>query len=176
MSETTDLAPGPAIATPSTDTHGDGWQPLPLRARTCFCVTAAVRAAVFTVIALVAIGLLAPADMKTLAAIAALLLLPTAFIWAARRKYRHTQWRLDGDGFAVRRGRFWQVETRVPGSRVQHLDIVRGPVERRFDLSTLVIHTAGTRNSAVSLGGLDATEAERLRDTLALGTGSDDDT
>ena len=55
----------------------------------------------------------------------------------------------------------------MPQSRVQHLDLRRGPLQRRLDLSTLVIHTAGTRHSAVTVSGLDAGDAERLRDTLA---------
>jgi len=38
-----------------------------------------------------------------------------------------------------------------------------------------VIHTAGTRHSEVSLSGLDAGDAERLRDHLARQTDDDDD-
>src|SRR3546814_18276177 len=68
---------------------------------------------------------------------------------------------------------FRSSDTRVPGSRVQHLDIRRGPLERHFRLATLVIHTAGTRHSEVSLSGLDAGDAERLRDHLARQTDDD---
>ena len=71
---------------------------------------------------------------------------------------------LPGNGFAVRRGRLWQWETRVPSSRVQHLDLKRGPLERAHNLASLVLHTAGTRLSAVSISGLDDADAERLRD------------
>ena len=60
-------------------------------------------------------------------------------------------------------------------SRVQHIDLQRGPVERRFGLSTLVIHTAGTRHNAVSTSGLDADDAEALRDHLARWIERDDD-
>lgn len=152
-----------------------GWQPLPLRARSCFTLSAAITSSVFTIGALIAIGLLLHGALKIVAAVAALIVIPAGFVWLARKKYRYTQWRLDDEGFALRRGRFWQVETRVPASRVQHLDLVRGPVERRFDLATLVIHTAGTRQSAVTIGGMDTAQAEHLRNTLALGTGIDDD-
>jgi membrane protein YdbS with pleckstrin-like domain len=95
--------------------------------------------------------------------------------WLGWRRYRHTLWLLDADGFGLRRGRLWQSDTRVPGSRVQHLDIRRGPLERHFRLATLVIHTAGTRHSEVSVSGLDADDAERLRDHLACQTDDDDD-
>ncbi len=40
-------------------------------------------------------------------------------------------------------------------------------MERRYGLATLVIHTAGTKLNTVSVGGLDAGDAERLRDELA---------
>lgn len=35
-------------------------------------------------------------------------------LWVAHKRYRHTHWKLDADGFSVRRGRLWQWETRVP--------------------------------------------------------------
>lgn len=87
--------------------------------------------------------------------------------WFGHKHWRHTHWCLDDDGFALRRGRMWRTETRVPESRVQHLDLKRGPLERRYGLSTLVIHTAGTRHSAITVSGLAEAEAEYLRDRLA---------
>ena len=90
------------------------------------------------------------------------------------KRHRRTRWRLDDRGFAVRRGNWWQSETHVPISRVQHLDVKRGPLERSARLSTLVVHTAGTRMAAVSLSGLDADDAERLRERLATQVDHDD--
>lgn len=94
--------------------------------------------------------------------------------WIAVRRHRRTRWRLDERGFAVRRGNWWQSETHVPISRVQHLDLKRGPLERGAGLSTLVVHTAGTRMAAVSVAGLDADDAERLRERLATQVDHDD--
>ena len=68
----------------------------------------------------------------------------------------------------------WFRETRVPASRVQHLDLKHGPLERRWKLATLVIHTAGSKMSAVSVSGLDADDAETLRDRLAQQLDHDD--
>nr|WP_241688413.1 PH domain-containing protein [Pseudoxanthomonas composti] len=87
--------------------------------------------------------------------------------WIGVRRHRATQWRLDEDSLGLRRGRWWQTETRVPLSRVQHLDLKRGPLERSVGLSTLVVHTAGTKLNAVAVAGLDQHDAERLRDRLA---------
>lgn len=94
--------------------------------------------------------------------------------WLAVKRHRRTRWRLDDRGFAVRRGNWWQSETHVPISRVQHLDLKRGPLERSAGLSTLVVHTAGTRMAAVSVSGLDADDAERLRERLATQVDHDD--
>jgi len=87
--------------------------------------------------------------------------------WLGIKRHRRTLWKLDAHGFALQRGRWWQTESRVPISRVQHLDLKRGPLERAFKLATLVIHTAGTRMAAVTISGLDGEDAERLRDRLA---------
>lgn len=154
----------------------DDWQALPARARTLFTISALVSATILAVIALIPIGLLvSPRSLAITLALGVLVVLPTLMVWSARRRYANTRWRLDAQGFALRRGYLWHSDTRVPGSRVQHLDITRGPIERRFDLSTLVIHTAGTRHSAVSIGGLDTACAEQLRDQLAQRIDTDDD-
>ena len=95
--------------------------------------------------------------------------------WLGVKRHRRTLWKLDEQGFALQRGRWWQTESRVPISRVQHLDLKRGPLERAFRLATLVIHTAGTRMAAVTVSGLDGEDAERLRDRLARQLDHDDD-
>lgn len=105
---------------------------------------------------------------------AAAVLGAAAGAWIAVKRHRRTRWRLDDRGFAVRRGNWWQSETHVPISRVQHLDLKRGPLERGAGLSTLVVHTAGTRMAAVSVSGLDADDAERLRERLATQVDHDD--
>lgn len=86
-------------------------------------------------------------------------------LWPAVR-YRHTSYRLDAHGVTIRRGVVWRTVTSVPTSRVQHTDVLRGPVERYFDLATLIIHTAGTRNASVVLSGLGHRAALALRDRL----------
>lgn len=95
--------------------------------------------------------------------------------WIGVKRHRRTLWKLDEDGFALQRGRWWQTESRVPISRVQHLDLKRGPIERGLRLATLVIHTAGTRMAAVTVAGMDGEDAERLRDRLARQPDHDDD-
>ena len=156
-----------------------GWLPLPLRARSLFLLTHGVGwgiPALALLAAAAAQSVLqhrAPGPLAGLGLLA--LLLPAYGLWLALRRHRHTRWLLDDTGFGYRRGRLWRVETRVPRTRVQHVDLKRGPLERHFGLATLVVHTAGTRASAVSVGGLDAAEAKRLRDVLARQVDDDDD-
>ena len=61
----------------------------------------------------------------------------------------------------------------VPLSRVQHTDVNQGPLQRRFSLSTLVVHTAGNRHAIVKLEGLGKEVAEGVRDELLKRRGDD---
>lgn len=150
-----------------------GWQPLPSRARLLFAASRmgfAVPAAVAGFVLLEAFdgpGLLGALGGAAIAA--------TLGLWLGFRQFRYLAWRLDDEGLAIRRGRMFQRETRVPATRVQHLDLKRGPWQRKRQLATLVVHTAGTRHSAVTLPHLDADDAERLRDVLGRQVDRDDD-
>lgn len=150
------------------------WQPLPARAASLFMLGHGALLAI--PLALAATLAAAALDAQDLAAagVAGLVSGAIAGAWYGYRLFRSTSWLLDDDGFALRRGRLWRRETRVPTSRVQHLDLRRGPLERRWRLATLVIHTAGSRMSAVAVPGLDMADAEALRDRLARQLDDDD--
>ncbi len=165
-----------SAATPALANTSDDWQPLPSRARGLFMASTAFAFALTLLLATGVIGwTMLPPSQAWWPVLAGVVAGAGFGAWLGNKRYRYTQWRLDGDGFALRRGRMWQSETRVPGSRVQHLDLKRGPLERHYALATLVIHTAGTRNSEVSVSGLDDGDAERLRDRLAHQTRDDAD-
>lgn len=87
-------------------------------------------------------------------------------VWIGRLRWKRTRWKLDEIGLHVRRGLIWRTEVLIPRSRVQHLDIERGPIERQFAVATLVVHTAGTQTHALRQSGLDAQDAVALRDAL----------
>lgn len=169
--------PEPAASSPPADAPASGtdWQPLPARSRLLFLIGTVPMLALLPGIGGFFLGsgsgLLSP-----LTGAAAGVLIGAGFgIWLALKQYRYTFWRLDEEGLAVRRGRLWQRETRVPATRVQHLDLKRGPLQRARNLATLVVHTAGTKHSAVTVPHLDAADAERLRDRLARQIDHDDD-
>ncbi len=87
--------------------------------------------------------------------------------------YEHASYRVAENGLWIKRGVIWRSEISVPKSRVQHTDVSQGPLQRRFDIATLVLHTAGTQHAAVSLGGLSHAAALAIRDYLIEG-GADD--
>lgn len=147
------------------------WQPLPPRARALFLVNYLVPLILTAAVG----GALLFSNSRALGAIGGALLGVALGVWLGNKHYRYTFWRLDDEGLALRRGKTWQRETRVPASRVQHLDLKRGPLQRRRALATLVVHTAGTRNSSVTVPNLDAADAERLRDQLSRQIDRDDD-
>ena len=158
---------GPTPAGKAPQANTEGWQSLPEDARTVSGIVGAITA---VAVAGGSAGLLPllidgwPARIgaalvwwTVLAVIGALL---------GRARWRRTYWRLDERGLQVRRGLVWHKEVLVPRSRVQHLDLERGPIERRFGLATLVAHTAGTRVNALRQSGFLDADAVALRDAL----------
>ncbi len=97
-------------------------------------------------------------------------LVVSALVWSAHFwppiEHRHASYRVDRLGIRIRRGVLWRREISVPVSRVQHIDVSQGPLERSYGLGTLVIYTAGAEFARVSLHGLDHSTALRIRDHL----------
>jgi membrane protein YdbS with pleckstrin-like domain len=87
--------------------------------------------------------------------------------------YAHTSYRVDDQGIEIRTGVYWRAVINVPRSRVQHIDVSQGPVERRYGLGTLVIYTAGTEHAKVDLEGLEHGRALRIREHLLPSGASD---
>lgn len=109
------------------------------------------------------------------AAIAVVLVGIVLGIWLGYRSWKFTFWKLDETGLHVKRGKLWRKEILVPRSRVQHLDIERGPIERHFGLATLIVHTAGTRLHALRQPGFLDEDAVALRDALVPASARNDD-
>ena len=137
-------------------------------------ITSGIGAGVFAVLVLVGSGVLLglhpmPSPLNGIVTGAlgtfVLLRLAAAWFWPPIR-YRHASWRLDREGLRIRRGVLWRSEILVPRSRVQHTDVSRGPLERSFGLATLVVYTAGTEHSRVTLDGLAEEDAFAARDCL----------
>lgn len=60
-------------------------------------------------------------------------------------------------------GVFWQTATAVPFNRIQHVEKSSTPLDRRFDIATLQLFTAGGSGGDLKIHGLSAQTAEDLR-------------
>ena len=130
------------------------------------------RAAIAAAIVMAAILILgsafldeAPVLIGAATGAAALLLATGVTLWP-RRRYRSWGYALDADEIHIQQGVLTRTRTAVPFGRVQHIDVSQGPIERHYGVGTLVLHTAGTRSSAVVLPGLAFAEAGRIRDEI----------
>jgi hypothetical protein len=73
----------------------------------------------------------------------------------------------------ARYGVLFREEKVIPINRLQHVDLMRGPIERLFGLSTLVVFTAGTEGATFRLPGLAKERAKELRDRILAARGDD---
>ena len=130
-----------------------------------------VRAAVSAAI-LVGLALVGDLALQARGAWPGLLLTPALIgaIWsvavAPGRRWERWSFAFTGRELHVAHGWLTRVHTAVPVSRVQHIDLTQGPLERHYGLATLVLHTAGTMHSRVSVPGLARAEAEAIRDQI----------
>ncbi|HET6535942.1 MAG TPA: PH domain-containing protein [Sphingomicrobium sp.] len=85
---------------------------------------------------------------------------------APERIYRRLRYGLTDRLLQVVRGWLFHSDTVVPLVRVQHIDVVRGPLDKMFGTANLVVHTAGTHNSIVTVRGLAPERAAAMRDVI----------
>lgn len=89
-------------------------------------------------------------------------------LFYAVRRYANWGFELRDDHLYIEHGVVKKVYSMVPYVRVQHVDTERGVIERMLGLSRVVVYTAGSRGSDVSIIALDPQDAldiqEKLRD------------
>ena len=73
-------------------------------------------------------------------------------------------------GFAIRDhdlilrwGLFWQREVVQPIRRIQHVELTRGPLEKRLGLANIKLFSAGTGKATFTIPGLRLMTAARIR-------------
>ena len=82
-------------------------------------------------------------------------------------------------GYAVRdkdiiyrSGVFWRTVTAIPFNRIQHVEKSSTPLDRRFNIATLQLFTAGGSGGDLKIHGLSAETAESLRTFILNKVGS----
>jgi len=87
------------------------------------------------------------------------------FFWP-RRSYLSWGYRVADEVIELRYGVVFRTSISIPMSRLQHVDLHRGPLLRRYGMASLELHTAGTRNASHTIPGLSLATAEEVRDGL----------
>jgi membrane protein YdbS with pleckstrin-like domain len=101
-----------------------------------------------------------------LVAVAVVFCIALVALRALRRRVDSWQYMERDDDLMVARGLLVRRLSVVPYGRMQFVDVVVGPFERFFGISTLHMHTAAAASDAV-IPGLSREEAQRLRDALS---------
>lgn len=171
----TDLASNPSNQDPvaalqddQMHSYNQGLTPLHPPHKTLIRIRMAIRALMLLVAASAAeTALYYNLQLSSGMVIGPVLLLAMLLIFVLpERIYRRWGYDMGDEQLRVLRGFLWRTDTIVPFNRIQHIDVAQGPLQRLFDLSTLIVHTAGTHNSIVGLPGLATADAEAMRETI----------
>jgi membrane protein YdbS with pleckstrin-like domain len=120
---------------------------------------------VVAVVAAVLFAIAGSALAAVVTVVAVLAICAAAFV-VVGRNYDSWGYAERGADLLVTHGVMWRRLVVVPYGRMQLVDVTAGPIERKFGISTLRLHTASAGTDA-RIHGLTAAEATRLRDRLA---------
>ena len=87
-------------------------------------------------------------------------------------RWRRWRYEIREEEVDLQRGIFWVTRTLVPLARIQHVDTQSGPLQRRFDLATVVFYTAAGPNQ---IPELSTPVAARVRDRISTLTREQDE-
>lgn len=71
----------------------------------------------------------------------------------------------------MQKGVIWFKRVSLPYTRLQHISLSQGPLERKFGLHTLKCFSAGSGSAEIELPGLESRTAEKLRQHLLAKAG-----
>jgi membrane protein YdbS with pleckstrin-like domain len=143
----------------------DNWVRVSVRLRTMRRVLLGVVGVVVAVVAAVVLALAGSVVAAVITVVVVLAICAAAFV-VVGRNYDSWGYAERGADLLVTHGVMWRRLVVVPYGRMQLVDVTAGPVERKFGISTLRLHTASAGTDA-RIHGLTAAEATRLRDRLA---------
>ncbi|HEY3925713.1 MAG TPA: PH domain-containing protein [Acidothermaceae bacterium] len=143
----------------------ESWVRVSVKLRT---MRRALLAAVGVLVALVAavLSVIAGSVLAAVIAVVVVLAICVAAYIVIGRNYDSWGYAERGSDLLVTHGVMWRRLVVVPYGRMQLVDVTAGPVERKFGISTVRLHTASAGTDA-RIRGLTAAESTRLRDRLA---------
>jgi membrane protein YdbS with pleckstrin-like domain len=105
-----------------------------------------------------------PLLLGVLPALAALVLFVVLAGVVPDLRWRRWRYEIRDDEVDLQRGIVWVTRTLVPLARIQHVDTQSGPLQRWFELATVVFYTAAGPNR---IPELSASVAAAVRDRIA---------
>ncbi|MCI0689580.1 MAG: PH domain-containing protein [Sporichthyaceae bacterium] len=153
---------GIEVAFAPPDQH---WVPVSSRLRTVRRISLLLWVVpLFLIVLAILMSLVSTAIVLAVAAVAVAIVV---FGWTAvGRNWRAWGYAERAEDLLVVRGVLVRRLVVVPYGRMQFVDVTAGPLERRFGIATVQLHTAAAATDA-SIPGLVPDEAARLRDRLA---------
>lgn len=106
----------------------------------------------------------APFFIWILPALGAILLAFLSIFVTPDLSWRRWRYEIRPDEVDLQRGIFWVTRTLVPLARIQHVDTQNGPLQRRYNLATVVFYTAAGANRIPELA---APIAADVRDRIS---------
>jgi uncharacterized protein len=169
----TETPPDPPLPEPGGAGAGDGGLvPLERRVLSLWRLRASLALGVVTAL-LLAASAGAGAWLAGLVAAVVVAVAGGALVrWWTGLVWRAWQFRIGEHALHLRHGVLTRRESTIPFHRVQHIDLEAGPLERRLQLTSLILRTASASSDA-AIPGIDAAEADELRTRILalVGTG-----
>lgn len=91
--------------------------------------------------------------------------------FTASKAFQNMGYALRKHDLVFRKGWLFENLQIIPLKKIQHCQVKRGPLERRYGLASLKIFTAGGTGADITLSGLRQQDAERLKDWLVISPG-----
>lgn len=133
------------------------------------CVAVVLVAACVVLIALALALVAAPPLRLFVLGPAGLIVLPGVLLlfsfmaWFAYKSAKRIGYAVREHDLIVQSGIFWRKQTIQPITRIQHVEITRGPLDKRFGLANLRLFSAGTGHLTFEIPGLAVDLAERIK-------------
>ncbi|MDX2247964.1 MAG: PH domain-containing protein [Bacteroidia bacterium] len=83
-----------------------------------------------------------------------------------RRGFHKKSFSIREKDITYRSGLIWQEVTTIPFQRIQHCEVIRGPLDQLFGLASLKVYTAGGGSTDLEIPGLDPEKATQMKDFI----------